>query len=103
MSLKLRLRNCGVALARRIGTRIVDAKTGEVLGKALILPWRGKIHVIGLEVPVRLVWLPQKRLTYWKQQIGFVTHPPPDFPSEARITQPVSDSADTGAQRRSSS
>ena len=74
-------RSIGLALARAIGTRLVDFQTGRDLGRALIISWRGKIHVIGLETIVRPIFLPQKRLTYWKQEIGFTTHPPPDFPN----------------------
>ena len=73
------LRAIGLSFARFIGTRLIDFQTGRDLGKALIIPWRGKIHVIGLEQAVRAVFLPQKRLTYWKQEIGFTTQPPPDF------------------------
>ena len=79
---RIKLRNFFVAVAGRIGSRIVDAENGQVLGRALIIPWRGKIHVIGLKFAVRLVWLPQKRLTYWKQEIGFAVHPPVDFPAK---------------------
>jgi hypothetical protein len=76
------LRAIGLFFARLVGTRLVDFQTGRDLGKALIIAWRGKVHVIGLEQAVRVVFLPQKRLTYWKQDIGFTTHPPPDFPNE---------------------
>jgi hypothetical protein len=76
------VRAIGLFFARLIGTRLVDFQTGRDLGKALIVPWRGKIHVIGLNEAVRSVFLPQKRLTYWKQEIGFTTQPPPDFSNE---------------------
>ena len=79
------LRTIGLFLARLVGTRLVDFQTGHDLGKALVIPWRGKVHVIGLETTVRAVFLPQKRLTYWKQEIGFTTQPPPDYPNE-RVT-----------------
>ena len=75
------LRSIGLALARAFGTRLVDFRTGKDLGKAFIFTWGGKIHVVGLETAVRAVFLPQKRLTYWKQEIGFTAHPPPDFPN----------------------
>lgn len=68
-------------IAQTIGTRVYDDKSGKLLGRALILPWRGKIHVIGLRVPVRPSFESQKRLTYWKQEIVFSTHSPPDFPN----------------------
>ena len=74
------LRAVGLSFARLVGTRIIDCETGQPLGKALIIPWRGKIHVIGLPLSVRPLFRPQERLTYWKQEIVFTVHPPPDFP-----------------------
>ncbi len=82
-----RFRDAVVRIARTIGTKIVDPQSGESLGRALVIPWRGKIHVIGLERPLRPFFVPQQRLTYWKQELGFTTHPPPDFPNE-RSTAP---------------
>ena len=78
--MKQLFRAAGLSIFRALGTTIVDARTGERLGRALLFPWRGTIKVIGLETPVRPVFLPQNRLTYWKQDLGFTTHPPPDFP-----------------------
>lgn len=78
--LKRRIRDLGLAVLRACGTTIVDAETGAPLGRAFLFTWRGTVKVIGLETPVRPVFLPQKRLTYWKQDLGFTTHPPPDFP-----------------------
>ena len=80
--LKLALRPLVMWFAHLIGTRVVDERTGQVLGRALLVSFRGKIHVIGLGVPVVPVFLPQERLTYWKQELGFRTHSPPDFPHE---------------------
>ena len=71
-------------IAGMIGTRLKDARSGKFLGRAIIIPWRGKIHVIGLKACVRPLFLPQKRLTYWRQEIGFTIHPQPDFP---RVTK----------------
>ena len=76
------IRSLTLMVARIVGTRIVDCTTGRYLGKALVIPWRGKIHIIGLKQTVRPVFLPQKRLTYWKQELGFTIHIPPDFPRE---------------------
>ena len=81
MSARRLFRDSFVRVARIVGTKIIDQRTGKSLGRALIVPWRGKVHVIGLETAVKVVWLPQKRLTYWKQEIGFATHPPVDFPN----------------------
>jgi hypothetical protein len=78
-SLRRFIRGAVVGLAQTVGTRLVDCKTDRSLGKALIIPWRGKIHVIGLDKSVRPAFLPQKRVTYWKQELGFTIHDPPDF------------------------
>jgi hypothetical protein len=80
------IRALGLKIAQTIGTRVNDFPSGRSLGRVLIIPWRGKIHVIGLDVAVRHVaacpmFQPQKRLTYWKQEIVFTEHPPPDFPN----------------------
>lgn len=78
------VRRLVLALARSIGSRVVDAETGRVIGRAFLIPWRGKIAVIGLDAEVKPVFLPQTRMTFWKQNIGFTLHAPPDFPHEAR-------------------
>jgi hypothetical protein len=76
------IQRVGLRLFRLLGMTLLDYRTGKVIGRAFLLPWRGKIHVIGLETAVRAVFLPQKRLTYWKQEIGFTTQPPPDYSNE---------------------
>ena len=78
------IRAVGLKIAQTIGTPIKDFPSGRPLGRALIIPWRGKIHVIGLKAAVLPRFQPQKRLTYWKQEIVFTVHPPPDFPREAK-------------------
>jgi hypothetical protein len=79
-----KLRDAGLAVARLFASDLVDFRTGKKIGRALLLPWRGKIHVIGLEEAAQVAFLPQERLTFWKQEIGFTAHPPPDFPHEPR-------------------
>ena len=79
-----KFRDLGLAIARLFASDLVDFRTGKKIGRALLLPWRGKIHVIGLEAAVQVAFVPQERLTFWKQQIGFTAHPPPDFPHEPR-------------------
>ncbi|MEY2545180.1 MAG: hypothetical protein QOG48_297 [Verrucomicrobiota bacterium] len=76
------LRALALKLAQTFGARVVNSETGELLGKALIIPWRGKIHIIGLGSVVKPVFQPQKRLAYWKQEIVFIVPPKPDFPNE---------------------
>lgn len=79
--MKMLLRTIGLAVVHRIGTRIYDVESEQFLGRVLFVPWRGKIQVIGLTKSVRPMFLPQKRLTYWKQTLGFTVHPSPDYPS----------------------
>lgn len=79
---KLKLRGLGLALVARFGSPVYDTRTGRRLGRALFVPFRGKLHVIGLEASVIPVFAPQERLTYWKQELVFTTHPPPDFSHE---------------------
>ena len=78
--LKRFVRDAGLWLLRACGTTIIDAQTGANLGRAFLFTWRGHIKVIGLDTPVRPIFLPQTRLTYWKQELGFTAQPPPDFP-----------------------
>ena len=79
-----KFRNFGLAVARLFASDLIDFRTGEKIGRALLLPWRGRIHVIGLEAAAQVTFIPQQRLTFWKQEIGFTVHPPPDFPHEPR-------------------
>ena len=82
--LVLTLRSFVLALARLFASDLRDIHTGEKIGRALLLPWRGKVHVIGLETSVKVEFVPQDRLTFWKQEVGFSAHPAPDFPHEPR-------------------
>ncbi|MEP7014877.1 MAG: hypothetical protein ABI925_05510 [Verrucomicrobiota bacterium] len=87
------IRSLVLRIAQTIGTQIRDFESGRSLGRALIIPWRGKLHVIGLKVAVRPMFQPQKRLTYWKQEIVFAEYPSPDFP---RIPQVGPETAGRG-------
>ena len=80
--LKLALRAVVLFAARGLGSPVVDARTGRVLGRALLVPFRGRVHVIGLDAVVVPEFVPQEQLTYWKQELRFTTHPAPDFPHE---------------------
>jgi hypothetical protein len=70
--------------AHTFGILLKDQRTGEALGRVLVIPFRGKLWIIGLSASVRPEFLPQIRTTYWKQDLGFSTHPDPDFPSVPR-------------------
>ena len=82
------IRRIVIGLARRVGSKVTDAETGRVLGRAFLFPWKGRIAVIGLDAEVKPVFVAQKRLTFWKQDIGFTVQPPPDFPHEASPQRP---------------
>jgi hypothetical protein len=82
------IRTVGLKIAQTIGTKIEDFPSGRSLGRALVIPWRGKIHVIGLKAAVLPMFQPQKRLTYWKQEIVFIERPPPDFPNIRKTERP---------------
>lgn len=90
--MRLTLHNFLVGVARWCGSMIYDVETGKPLGRALILAWRGRVHVIGLEGAVRPVFLPQSRLTYWKQDLGFAAPLEPDYPREGPPAGPLSTS-----------
>ena len=93
---KRAVRDLGISLVQRFGTRLHDAETGQPLGRVLLIPWNGKIHVIGVvpEFSIRAQFIHQSRLTYWKQEIGFTTTPVPDFPREADRLAADADSPD---------
>ena len=81
------IRSIGLAIAHKFGARITDHRTGKVVGRAIIFPWRGRIHIIGLEGSVVPTFIAQQRLTYWKQELGFTVHDQPDF-EKLRPEQP---------------
>jgi hypothetical protein len=64
---------------------IRDVDTGERIGRALLIPWRGRIFILGNGV-AGLALVPkfrsQDRLTYWNVELGFTRHSAPDYPHE---------------------
>lgn len=72
-----------IRLARFCGSDIVDYRTGRVIGRGLLIAFRGRVYVFGLREVVVPVFAPQTRVTYWRQAVVFTVHPPPDFPHEA--------------------
>jgi hypothetical protein len=81
--LKQSLRDIGVWFFRLIGSEIRDCRTGKPLGRGLIFYWGGRVHLLGCNCAVVPLPLPQPRVTYWKQSIGFTAHPEVDFPRRA--------------------
>ena len=68
-------------------SNIYDEATGECIGRALLLPWRGRIVMVGQGIAGYSLlpqFRPQKQLTFWKVDLGFTRHTEPDFPHEPR-------------------
>lgn len=76
------VRRIGLAVLCRLwGVKLVDQRTGEVIGRVVVVRWKGGLRLIGLNgVAVQPHFLPQATESYWAQDLGFSTHPPPDFP-----------------------
>lgn len=70
-----------------LSSDIHDMQTGERIGRALLVPWRGRIYMLGGGIGGSSLlprFSPQTRLTFWKIELGFTEHPPPDFRHEPR-------------------
>ena len=67
--------------ARNFGAKLADSRTGEPIGRVLILPWKGKLAIFGLTKAVRPEFLAQSRVTYAKQDLGFQIVREPDYPN----------------------
>lgn len=94
--IKLHLRNGILGFLDLFAAPVTDCVTGRPLGRAMIVGWGIGLRVIGHAGLPPLIprFLPQKRLTYWKQRIGFTTPARPDFPRLGGITgNPPADSA----------
>jgi len=74
------IRDAGVWFFRLIGSEIRDCRTGKPLGRGVVFYWGGRVHLLGCDCAVVPVPMPQSRLTYWTQSIGFTAHPEVDFP-----------------------
>jgi hypothetical protein len=84
--LKQALRDIGVGFFRLIGSEIRDCRTGKRLGRGLVFWWGGRLHLLGCDCALVPVPIPQERLTYWKQSIGFTAHPEVDFSSARPVS-----------------
>ena len=70
-------------LCERFAPAIIDVRTGKELGHGLVLAFGSKVWVIGYRgsQPLVPVFLPEKKLRYWKLRIGFTTTEEPDYPN----------------------
>lgn len=68
-------------LAKVFGSRIVDQRTGECVGKAFVVAWGGKVRLLGLREtrPLYPAYQNQERQTFWRRDLVFRSHPEPDF------------------------
>jgi hypothetical protein len=84
-------------LAALFGRKIIDARTGECVGRAFVRFRHGRVVLIGLRADRALypVFKTQPRATYWQQEIEFRSHPEPDFADE-----PIDDQRDPDAPPR---
>ena len=84
---QLLLRPLFLSIINLLSSDIRDVDTGECIGRALLVPWRGRIVILGAGV-AGYAWVPkfcaQPRLTFWKCELGFTRHPDPDYPHEPR-------------------
>jgi hypothetical protein len=80
--MKLFLMKTGLAVLRFFcGVTLVDQRTGKVIGRVVVIRWKGGLRLIGLEgAAVRPHFLLQQSERYWAQDLGFSSHPAPDFP-----------------------
>ena len=81
------LRPLALGIINFLSSDIRDVVTGERIGRALLIPWRGRILILGAGVAgYALVpkFYAQGRLTFWKVELGFTRHPAPDYPRESR-------------------
>lgn len=88
--MKKPVKDWGIRLLKAlIGVRLRDRRTGLDLGKVLVIPWKGGMRLIGLEgAAIRPHFLAQESEQYWAQDLGFSSHPPPDFPHVANHDRP---------------
>lgn len=69
-------------IASALGTKIHDEVTGEFLGKAFFLFFRGKLWIFGYtgKKALRPVPVIHREIRYWRQTIAFCAAEHPDFP-----------------------
>lgn len=82
------LRDLAVSFFRLVGSEVRDCRTGRSLGRGLILPWRGRIHLLGFHHSFVPVPQHQPRLTYWHRELAFTAHDEVDFPRTRQIPPP---------------
>ena len=72
------------SLAQVFGKKIIDARTGECVGRAFVRFRRGRLALVGLRSSRALypIFKTEQRVTYWRQELEFRSHPEPDYAHE---------------------
>ena len=75
-NLRMPIAVLGRKLVPFLGSKIVDCESGEKLGSAFLISWRGRFYVMAYngEKPLRVVWLAEDQVRYWRSRIGFTTY-----------------------------
>lgn len=78
---KKKLRGAAAWFIQHFGAPIRDHRNQELLGRALVCTFRGKVFLIGFtgETPVKPVFLADPSVRYWRQTIRFEAAEVPDF------------------------
>ena len=79
------LRPLVLGIINLLGSDIRDVDSGDRIGRALLIPWRGRILMLGGGVAGQILvpkFCAQRRLTFWKVELGFTRHSAPDYPHE---------------------
>lgn len=70
----------GYLIISKLGQKIIDSKTGEKLGRALVVYWRGQVHIIGYTgKPLVVRWAKSDKLRYWHSSLIFKAQEEADF------------------------
>ena len=69
-------------IAGIVGSEIRDNETGELLGKAILIAFRGRLWLIGYTGTKGLRPVPviRKEIRYWVQEMRFCAAEEPDYP-----------------------
>ena len=83
------MRICKLLVLSVFGRKLVDAATGQVLGKALVFFWRGRLYMLGYQgPPLQVEFVAEVPFEYSRRVVGFRKAIVPDFP---RTRIPASD------------
>lgn len=83
LAMKKPLRRIGLVVVRLFGSDIHDLDDGAVLGRALVVAFGGRVHLVGYNgLPLRPASVAQNRVKYWRITIGFKKAEVPDYPNE---------------------